>query len=694
LLQDDRPRLLYIRGADVAETELEPRTFESLVGQSGRYRPEGGGLPSAFSWVRLIVPLKVRQKTTGLWLLGRRDPDDYYPRGDIDSLTWMAGQVALAVENSRLYAESIRQTQELGGLYQTARAFGSVMDKQTLLSWVHDEVSRLMVLDRFMVILYDVERERFHVAFAREAGHPIAVSQAGDLPLSGAEFAQRVLNTSRTVLVRDAESAEPEPGWSDDRPARSWLGVPLLARERTVGLICVQSFREEAFDDANAHFLEALAGQLATALDNAQLFEETSRRAAHLETVVRFGSALRGASNRMAMLGIILDQLQVLLGMEAVAAALLDPATGGWSLEMTRGGWHPMASLRIRGDLGAIGSLLAAGATFSTDDVATDPRIEHPEAFGGMTAAAVVPLLAERETVGAVAVGRRRAIAREDIRLLTAIMEMAGNALRRAGVMDTLEQRVEERTHELEAANERLKELDALKTDFVSNVSHELRSPITNIVLYLDLLARPFPEEKRASFLVVLMREALRLGRLIEDLLSLSRMDRDATPAKLESHDLDGLLTEVLVAHHARAVDKGIELNHEPSLNGSPAWIAREQMGQGFHNLMANALAYTPSGGHVSVRILTGGTGEAPLVGVRIHNDGPAIPAEDIPHLFERFFRGKTGRASGESGSGLGLAICQEIVLRHRGWIEVASSEAQGTAFTVWLPSGVEPRPA
>jgi signal transduction histidine kinase len=220
-------------------------------------------------------------------------------------------------------------------------------------------------------------------------------------------------------------------------------------------------------------------------------------------------------------------------------------------------------------------------------------------------------------------------------------------------------------------------------------VSHELRTPITNVLLYLDLLQQPGREERHEAYLQVLRRESERLGHLIEDLLMLSRMDQAALKLNRELRALDPMLAEVVSAHRARAQAKEIDLALEPNPEVPAIWVGYQQMIQVFNNLVGNAVAYTPSGGHVTLTSLVRERPEGGReIGARVWNDGPPIPAEDMPKLFQRFYRGKTGRESGESGTGLGLAICEEIVGRHAGRIEVQSTPDDGTSFTVWLPVG------
>jgi len=414
----------------------------------------------------------------------------------------------------------------------------------------------------------------------------------------------------------------------------------------------------------------------------------TSRmqRERELGGVVRVAAALRHAPTLEAMKPVIVGQVAGLLGAEGAALAMVDRTTGEVIVELAQGKWGGAAGLRLSPGTGLVGRVISTGHAYVSEDVAGDPFVARPDLIGITPAAALVPLVVQEQVIGALGVGRTLPFTQEDIRLLTAIADMAGNALHRAGVMETLEHRVAERTRELEEANARLLELDRLKSEFVSNVSHELRTPITNILLYLDLLAQPGRADRAAAYLGILKNEAHRLGKLIEDLLTLSRMERGALPPDVEPHSLDPLVAEVLASHLVRAAAKGIEVMHDPNPSLPVVRVSRDQMSQVFTNLVANAVAYTPPGGMIHVACDEGQIGDRRYAVVRVHNSGPPIEAGDLAHLFERFFRGRNARESVELGTGLGLAITKEIVERHHGWIAVDSREGYGTTFAVWLP--------
>jgi signal transduction histidine kinase len=228
----------------------------------------------------------------------------------------------------------------------------------------------------------------------------------------------------------------------------------------------------------------------------------------------------------------------------------------------------------------------------------------------------------------------------------------------------------------------RLKELDRLKSKFVSDVSHELRTPLTNFRLYLDLLTSG-PPEKRESYIGTLQSETDRLVRLVEEVLDISRLDIAGLEPVREPTNLRLIAEPTVRNYQAQALARNLRLTLE-SVDPPPAVLADpNQIAQVVTNLVTNALNYAPAGGEITLRI-DRQDGEAIL---SVHDTGVGIPPEDLEHLFERFYRGRSAREMGAPGSGLGLAICREIVDLHGGHIGVESRVGGGTTFTVRLPA-------
>ncbi|CAG0928906.1 two-component system, NarL family, sensor histidine kinase EvgS [Thermoflexales bacterium] len=243
-----------------------------------------------------------------------------------------------------------------------------------------------------------------------------------------------------------------------------------------------------------------------------------------------------------------------------------------------------------------------------------------------------------------------------------------------------LERSVAARTRELAEANERLTELDRLKSKFVSDVSHELRTPIANLKLHVELLEHG-RIEKRDHYLDVVRQQSRRLGQLVDDILNLSRLEMGRERVALGPVDLNFVVEQIVAAHRPRAEAAGLTLSFEPVPDLQPVSGEVNQLAQVVTNLLINALNYTPRG---SVRVSTLQTGlEACL---QVEDSGVGIDPEDLPNIFDRFYRGRRSQRSETPGTGLGLAIVKEIVDLHAGRIEVLSRVKQGTTFKVWLP--------
>lgn len=227
----------------------------------------------------------------------------------------------------------------------------------------------------------------------------------------------------------------------------------------------------------------------------------------------------------------------------------------------------------------------------------------------------------------------------------------------------------------------RQKELDHLKDMFVSDVSHELRTPTTNIHLYLELLENS-PNEKHSKYLSVIKEQSELLSKLVEDILDLSRL-AISKPKKIELEKIDlNLLTEqVITAHKPLANESGLELYFEPCPELPPVMGDQNQMSRVITNLVTNAVRYTEKG---QVRVETSTSNGQ--VCLKVRDTGIGIPEEDLPHIFERFYRGRSVRQSKKHGTGLGLAIVKEIVELHDGTVEVRSVQGMGSSFVVKIP--------
>jgi two-component system phosphate regulon sensor histidine kinase PhoR len=231
------------------------------------------------------------------------------------------------------------------------------------------------------------------------------------------------------------------------------------------------------------------------------------------------------------------------------------------------------------------------------------------------------------------------------------------------------------------------KRLARVKSDFVSNASHELRTPLTNIRGYLEAMEDALKEGAPIdpSFLSIACANALRMDRLIEDLLELSRAESGQSPLEIEEILLSAFLDRVAALHRQAAEHAGKTM----VVHGEHVTLRADvrKLTLAVSNLLDNAIKYGKEGGRIT---LAGRADEGACL-LEVADDGPGIPSEHLPRIFERFYRVDQGRSRDLGGTGLGLSIAKHIVESHRGTIRVESRLGVGTRFLIRIPAFAPP---
>jgi len=272
------------------------------------------------------------------------------------------------------------------------------------------------------------------------------------------------------------------------------------------------------------------------------------------------------------------------------------------------------------------------------------------------------------------------------------------------------------------ADNTSSKRAERMRADFLANASHELRTPLASLSGFIETLSGPArdDEEARERFLAIMTEQTGRMRRLIDDLLSLSRVEMNEHLPPAGTADLELIVHDVSQALAPMAAQRNIALELESTGSGAPVRGDRDQLYEVIENLAENALKYSPDGATVTISIAYGRTRNAaehlrerinPQSGrltlaapaldpdarygvVRVRDAGPGIERRYLPRLSERFFRVDGQKSGPTSGTGLGLAIVKHIVTRHRGGFTVESAPDAGSVFSVFFPVAHQPHTA
>jgi len=237
----------------------------------------------------------------------------------------------------------------------------------------------------------------------------------------------------------------------------------------------------------------------------------------------------------------------------------------------------------------------------------------------------------------------------------------------------------------LDETMEELRQADRMRRELVANVSHDLRSPIASIQGYLETVSMKdgaLDADERQNYVDTALKNAQRLNALVSELFDLSKLETKQVEPTIEPFPIAELVQDVVMQYRPRAEEGEVHLQAE-----LPAQRARVKADIGLieralSNLIDNALQYTPEGGEVRVRV----ENESDAIRVDVEDTGPGIPADDLPHIFERSYRVAKSRDRNNGGAGLGLAIAKTILELHDGTLEVESTIGEGTVFSFRLP--------
>ncbi len=594
----------------------------------------------------LSVPIRVGEEIVGVLDVQSPQLGDF-DESDVMVMETLADQVAVAVANARLYEtirqelaervraeEAVRQrNQELALLNRASQALSATLDLDQVLVTVLEEVRRLLDVIACSVWLVESsspagtgEGQGEQLVCWHAVGPESEIVRGWRLS-PGEGIAGWVAHSGESLIISDAQTDGRYFGGVDRQTGletRSILSVPLRAKQEVIGVLQVVDADAGRFGQAELALVELLAASASTAIENARLHREVLDYAEQLEERVR-------------------ERTAQLAAQYAQSEAILQSITDG--IVVTN----------------AEGEILQA----------------NPVAQAWLTRS-LSPENVERlqETV--------RDLARRIEERPETVLELTGLDLElRAAPVS--EPGGEEATAVVDIHDvSHLKALNRMKTRFVTNISHELRTPVTTIKLYANLMRRK--PEKWEQYLDTLEQEADRQARLVEDILQISRIDAGRLEMTPNPTLLNELVELSIIRHQRLSESRDVTLEHQSAGPGPVALVDQEWMMLVLDNLVDNALLYTPEGGKVVVSTGTEEAEERTWATVTVVDSGMGVPEEDLPHLFERFFRGEEPRSMQISGTGLGLAIVKGVVELHGGRVMAESEEGVGSTFTVWLP--------
>jgi PAS domain S-box-containing protein len=604
--------------------------------------------------------------------------------------------IARDITASKRAEQALRQQNEfLAALHDTMLGLLARHEVDSVLESIAKHAGQMLETEHVFIAL--VTPDQTHLESKISLG---ALRTTAKVQLKRGEGVAGVIwETSQPLLVEDYDAWAQRSGSFEHNVIRTVIGAPLMSGDHVMGVLGVAQDRSSPrmFTTEDMGQLSEFARLAALALDNAQLL--TTERAARqqAETLQAVARALGSTLDVQQVLRIILSEQQKVVPYESSSVF---ERQGDWLVWIGgRGFPHPeeLIGLKFHVDdrLSPSYEVMQTREPVIYADVA-----EHYAGFNAEPHAQFhihswlgVPMFFGDEVTGMLTldVQQPNFYTPQHAELALAFATQAAAAIQNARLFeqvrqhaDELEQRVAERTRALTVAYEQLQQLDQIKDEFVTRISHELRTPLANVRLYTSLLERGRPE-KHDEYLATLKQEGDRLNKLIEDLLDISELDMGRIPIEAGPTDLGRLIGDLLLDHRLQAEARDLLLRYEPAPDLPLVWADPALLIRVIANLLSNALNYTPAGGSITCTTALQARNSQSWVTLTVQDTGPGISSQEMPRLFERFYRGQAARNYKVPGTGLGLAISQEIIHKLGGFITVDSQLGHGAAFTIWL---------
>ncbi|HEY0602046.1 MAG TPA: GAF domain-containing protein [Herpetosiphonaceae bacterium] len=601
-------------------------------------------------------------------------------------------------DTTRLYHEAWQHTQYLQMLAEATRAFAEVsLDLGALLerivrhaATILGDVGVIRLLSDDGIWLNPVAAFHPEPATALWSAVPARIVDVS------ADFAGSVVQSGKTLLITSAHDPLPASIDPESRAALerygiySLLAVPLRVQGQIIGtLLLARGDQQRPYTEADQHFLEDIADRAALAISSALLYaaerqarhaaERAAQRTARLQAVT---AALAEALTPAQVSDVIVREGVKALG--ADAGSIYIRSDDGASLELLTYIGYPdelqPAHARVPMDAqsplnDAIHSRELIVAETVEDLIGQWPRLAAAQAITGDAAVAAAPLLVDQKVLGAIYMAFRtpRQFNADDRALLTTLARQCAQAFERSRLYAAEQQ-----------ARSAAQEAVHLRDAFLSIASHELKTPVTALLGYVELLQRRAQQngaaERDLRSIQIIHDQAWRLTNLIGTLLDISRIETGQLRLDPAPLDLRPLVEQII--SEMEPVFERYTFSYELAAEALIVNGDAVRLEQVLHNLFQNATRYSPAGSTVTIRLWR----EDRTARLSVTDQGIGIPATALPHIFQRFFRAHTGDTHRISGLGIGLYVVKEIVALHGGSVEVESAEGAGSTFTVTLP--------
>lgn len=739
-IQQSRAQISYSVLGAVTQSHMPVLIQDTLVDE--RFGQQSSVLQLNLRSV-LCVPFLSGSELVGLIYADNRSISGRFSQADVDLLMIFANQAATAIENARLYEATLRANRELEAWARTLeervaertaelRAANQTLMRRAAQLEITSQVGRQVtsILDPAQLLpqVVNLIKERFGYYFVGvwvldersgrislaagtgEAGATL-LARGFSIALETTSLLASVCRTAQPRMVNDMRQAQDVLMLPELPASRSELVLPLRFGNFVMGALDIVSEQVNGFTAEDQMVYQILADQIAVAMRNAELYRNEQRRRRLAESMERAGRVLSSSLKLNEVPVRILEQLAEVVPYGRGALFLRE----GEQLTLIAQRGFPddprVAMLAVPIRSGDIFQRMAQTRDFvRVDDVRADAGWSQVDWLPLHASFLGIPLIAQDEAIGMISLTREAvaAFTDEDATLAKAFAGQASIALENARLYNEitrlnehLEQKVRERTEELNRAYTALERLDRTKSDFINVAAHELRTPLTVIKGYAQVLGTAAdPNSPQRSLVEGIQRGVERLHEIVNSMLDVAKISTEQLALYRQPVKLAHIIDNVALHFREALQERSLTLTVEGVETLPIVYCDPDMMYKVFYHLVVNAIKYTPDGGRITITGRHLADADPEMVEIVVADTGIGIAKEHQELIFERFYQ--TGEVSFHSsgktkfkggGPGLGLAIAKGAVVAHQGriWVESEGCDEKtcpGSRFYVQIPVG------